>query len=125
MAIKFNFKKKSKYNASRVAIDGVTFHSKKEGRRYKELLILQKAGVISDLVLQPKFPFVMGNKKMFTYIADFMYKCQGKEVIEDVKGVRTDVYRLKKKIIEQQFKVEIREIIDQGEDTNYKFLKKL
>ena len=83
----------SKYRNKPVYIDGIRFASKAEGRRYVELKLLQQSGKICHLILQPKFKFPMG----FKYIADFHYHEKGKDIVEDVKGMETDVFKLKKK----------------------------
>lgn len=62
-----------KYRNIKTVIDGITFDSIKESERYKKLLLLQKTGEISDLILQPKFPIIINNIKICTYIADFSY----------------------------------------------------
>ena len=101
----------SKYRNKKVIIDGITFDSKAEGDRYIELKLLQKSGKISNLVLQPEFNYKgETGKKLFKYKADFQYNDGDAVVVEDVKGVRTPVYRIKKKLIEDQFKIEIIEI---------------
>jgi hypothetical protein len=104
--------KRHKYGAQAVVIDGIRFASKKEGKRYAELKLLAKAGEINGLELQPELPVASPNGTLiFTYKADFSYWTKaGKRVIEDVKGVRTPVYRLKKKIIEVLYGFEIVEI---------------
>ena len=97
---------KNKYNSRKVVVDGIKFDSHKEARRYKELKLLEKAKEIENLELQPKFliqdKFKYGEKtiRRISYVADFKYThCRsGKEVVEDVKGYRTDVYKLKKKL---------------------------
>lgn len=103
---------KHKYGAVRTTVDGITFASKAEARRYAELVLLAKAGQIEALELQPKFPLVLNGKKVGAYIADFKYwmPSQSKAVIEDVKGVKTAVYRMKKKMVEAQYGIEITEI---------------
>lgn len=102
----------SKYGAIPVEIDGVRFPSKAEGRRYVELKQMEVAGIIRDLRLQAPFPFAIGDDLMFTYVCDFFYEDvqTGLKVIEDVKGVRTPVFKLKKKIIEKYYGIEITEI---------------
>ena len=99
-------RKYSKYNAKKTIVDGHPFDSKREAERYCELKLFLKAGEIRDLVLQPRFllqdEFFDKNEvkhKKIEYVADFMYidKC-GKTIVEDVKGVLTDVYKLKKKL---------------------------
>ncbi len=88
----------SKYGAKKTEIDGYVFDSKAEAGRYSYLLLLEKAGEISDLSLQPVFPLIVNEKYIGKYIADFQYKDQdGNRVVEDVKGMATPVFRLKKK----------------------------
>ena len=86
------------------------FASKKEAMRYKELKFLLQEQRISDLVLQPKFPIEVCGKKICTYIADFIYNEDGKQVVEDVKGVKTSVYRIKKKLTEAIYNITIKEV---------------
>lgn len=96
--------KPSKYRNKKTVIDGITFHSKKEAVRYQELKMLEKAGVISGLTLQPKFEIcdrVKWNGKTIPkkfYIADFQYIENGVEIVEDVKGMITSVYSLKRSL---------------------------
>lgn len=93
--------KRSKYNAVKVTIDGFTFDSKKEARRYSELKLLERAGEIANLELQPLFPCIVNGKKVCAYIADFAYlNNDGVRIVEDVKGFKTSIYRLKKKLVE-------------------------
>src|SRR5215469_10960241 len=99
-----------KYHAKAVTIDGIRFASTREGKRYAELKLLAKAGEINGLTLQPEFDFKVNGAKIFTYIADFSYFEKEREVIEDVKGVRTAVYRLKKRLIEAYHNIEIVEV---------------
>ena len=91
---------RSKYHARPTTIDGVRFASAAEARRYGQLMLLQKLGEISGLELQPRFPIVIDGKLCATYVADFAYFTQGERVVEDVKGMITPVYRLKKKLVE-------------------------
>lgn len=101
--------KPNKYGAVKTSADGVTFHSKAEARRYGDLKALQRAGLISDLVLQPKFPFMLHGKKMFDCIADFQYVTgRGVTIIEDVKGKDNPVSALKRKITMADRGIEIR-----------------
>lgn len=102
--------RRNKFGAVPTVVDGVRFASKKEARRYVELKLLQKAGEIGRLELQPKFPIVVNGMKICAYIADFRYWCHGRPVVEDAKGVKTPVYRLKKKIVEAQYGIAIREV---------------
>jgi hypothetical protein len=108
------FTKRHKYGATAVTIDGIRFASKKEGKRYAELKLLAKAGEINALHVQPEFKVEINGRYVFTYIADFSYwqgdETGGRMHYEDVKGVRTPVYRLKKKIVEAVHSIEITEI---------------
>lgn len=105
------FKRYSKYNAKKTKIGGITFDSKREAQRYTELKLLLKAKKIKDLELQPKFELQPHYKKngktvrAITYIADFMYTDTetGKIVVEDVKGMRTEVFNIKKKMLEYKY----------------------
>lgn len=99
-----------KYGAKPVVIDGIRFASTKEGRRYSELLLLNRGGVIRTLEIQPEFKHHVDGKLMFTYRADFAYFEGEKRVVEDVKGFKTPVYKLKKKIVEATYHIEIREV---------------
>ena len=103
-------KKRSKYNAKKATRGDITFDSEMEARRYDQLMELFKQGYIRNLELQPSFPIIIGNQKMFTYRADFVYFEGALRVIEDVKGFKTPLYRLKKKIVEAMLHVTIREV---------------
>ena len=106
--------RKSKFKNIRVEVDGIRFDSKKEAKRYSELKLLEKAGEIGNLELQPSFKLSCGdrpilikspgypNGRQATYRADFAYWCPKREkrVIEDAKGYRTDVFKLKRAIVE-------------------------
>lgn len=94
---------KHKYRAKPVTIDGIRFASQAEGKRYQELKVLESAGDITHLELQPKYTIVINGVKVCTYIADFRYRTKTGAVTEDVKGMLTPVYRLKKKIVEAMF----------------------
>jgi len=65
---------------------------------------------ISNLEMQPKFPISIEGRHICNYFADFRYCRQGESVVEDVKGVKTAVYRLKKKMVEAQYGIKIVEI---------------
>jgi hypothetical protein len=97
--------KRSKYGNKKVMVKNIQFDSKKEADRFLELNYLHRCGKIKDLKLQPKFLLMKGFKhdkrkiRDIFYVADFQYINQdGKAVVEDVKGLRTSVYRLKKKL---------------------------
>ena len=103
--------KRSKYNNKKTKVNGITFDSKKEADRYVFLTRRADIGEVVDMHLQVPFVFALEGKKMFTYKADFVYfdKVANKIVVEDVKGFRTPLYKLKKKLIEQQHKIQITE----------------
>lgn len=82
-------KLRHKYSAVRVERDGYKFASKKEGRRYDELVLLKKAGEVIWFMMQP--PFYMPGCK---YVADFMvFWSDGSVTVEDVKGFKTPKYK--------------------------------
>ena len=100
----------NKYNNKKTEIDGIIFDSKKEAKRYCELKLLLKAKKIKNLTLQPAFRLQPKFKKNgatireIKYVADFMYTDEnGKIVVEDVKGMKTDVYKIKKKMFDYNF----------------------
>lgn len=101
--------KKNKYNARKVVIDGIKFDSIGEGKRYQELKLQEHCGVISGLSLQPVFvlqdKFRINGKaeRAIKYKADFKYMKDGDIVIEDFKGKKTDVYKLKRKLFLKKF----------------------
>lgn len=109
----------SKFGNHKVFYDGIQFDSEREATRYINLKFLLKAGEISDLRLQVEYELIpkqlgpdgkMAEKKC-TYIADFVYKDKdGNEVVEDVKGFRTDVYKIKKKLMRYRYGIEIQEV---------------
>lgn len=117
---------RSKFGAVRTVVNGFTFDSKAEARRYLELLAIGEAGEIRNLELQPRFPIVIRQGffdiPIAVYVADFRYEERtirdltdwGGDVwtdrIEDVKGMPTPVYRLKKKLVEAQYGITVREI---------------
>lgn len=101
----------NKYHNVKTVIDGITFASKLEAKRYSELKILERAGVISCLQLQPKFeliPAFSKNGKKWRpmyYVADFMYyDNQEKKVkVEDTKGEETREFKIKQKLFEYKY----------------------
>lgn len=101
----------SKFENIKTVVDGIEFHSKKEAKRYVELRMLERAKRITNLKLQPKFEIRINGAKVFTYKADFEYFEDGvKYVVEDVKGFRTPVYRIKIKCFRAMYpKIDFRE----------------
>lgn len=89
------------------------FPSKAEAKRFAELCLLLDHGRISELEVQPSYPMVINDLKITVYRADFKYlDSDGRQVIEDVKpkSFRTDLYRLKKKLVEAIYTLTITEV---------------
>lgn len=125
--------KQNKYNAKKVSVDGIEFDSKKEARRYQELLLLQKAGEIYMLERQKVYELLPAQREPDTvgkrggvikgklleraveYVADFVYTDKtGKTVVEDVKGFREGgayaVFVLKRKLMLYRYGIKIIEV---------------
>ena len=124
----------SKYRAKKTEVDGIMFDSKKEAQRYQQLKLMEKAGVICNLNRQVKYELVPAQyingklvERAVTYTSDFEYdelikarqrtvmvydgaSVIGKHIVEDVKGVRTDVYKIKRKLMLHKFGIRIREV---------------
>lgn len=94
--------KPHKYGSKKTEVDGVWFDSKKEADRYRQLKVLERCAHIKNLNLQPAFPLIVNETLISTYVADFSYfDMRTKEAtVEDTKGLKTPVYRLKKKLFE-------------------------
>ena len=107
----------SKYRNKKITVNGITYDSRKECNRHIELLMLERAGRITDLQRQVKFvlipaqrePGMVGKRggvypgklieRECAYIADFVYYENGIRVVEDTKGVRTKDYKIKRKLM--------------------------
>lgn len=120
----------NKYHNSKVTIEGQTYDSMKEYRRYLDLIFQEKEGKISDLKRQVKYvlieaqrePDTIGKRggvhkgalleKEVSYYADFVYTDNetGETVVEDTKGVRTKDYIIKRKLMLERHNIRIREI---------------
>lgn len=109
----------NKYHNTKVIYNGIKFDSKKEMQRYKELELLESTDYICNLELQKKFLLQDGytnakGKKIrpIYYISDFYYYdyIDNKWIVEDTKGVRTEVYKLKKKLFEYKYNLTIDEL---------------
>ena len=121
----------NKYGNKKITFDGITFDSRKEYNRYRELLLLEKAGAIQDLQLQVKFELIPAQyeiverygkngqrlkdgrkciEKECAYIADFVYFENGVKVVEDTKGMRTKEYIIKRKLMLYIHGIKIREV---------------
>ncbi|RKY09323.1 MAG: hypothetical protein DRP56_02810 [Planctomycetota bacterium] len=113
--IRFNRKKQPKYRNIKTVVDGITFDSMKEAKRYRELKLLERTGLICNLELQPSYPISRGGVKdpatgrrmvARKYIADFQYLENGIMVVEDVKSISTakdSTYRLKRQLFIEQY----------------------
>lgn len=112
---------RSKYGNRKTTVDGITFASAKEARRYQELRLLEHANEIRAFVVQPRFPLCVQRNGALTlmdaveigaYVADFSYVRvkDGVRCVEDVKGVKTALYKWKKKHVEAQYGVTIQEV---------------
>lgn len=110
---------RSKYRARPTVIHGFRFASQAEARRYQELMFFGRIGQIRNLELQPRFPLHVGGVRVGVYVADFRYEelvytsccdAEWRDVIEDVKGVRTPTYQLKKKMFEAEYGRTIQEV---------------
>ncbi len=109
----------SKYHNRKVTVDGITFDSVKEANRYKELKVLERAGLVHDLQRQVKFKLIPAQREWtdettasgkpkkgkileheVSYYADFVYKNRyGLQVVEDVKGFKTKDFIIKRKLM--------------------------
>ena len=113
--------RRSKYRAVKTTVHGITFHSKKEAQRYEQLLWHGHLGYVRNLELQPRFPLRVTARDapvtmiIGAYVADFRYEervdfaAPWADVVEDCKGWRTPLYKLKKKHFEAQYGITIRE----------------
>lgn len=117
-----------KYGNKKTTVDGITFDSQKEAKRYKELSLMERSGMISDLQMQVKYvlipaqrePDTIGKKgglhkgklieREVSYVADFVYQENGHTVVEDTKGFRTKDYLLKRKMMLYFHGIKIREV---------------
>lgn len=117
-----------KYGNKRTKVDGITFDSMKEAKRYKELSLMERSGAIQDLQRQVKFvlipaqrePDTIGKKggihkgklieRECAYVADFVYQENGKTVVEDTKGMKTKDYIIKRKLMLYVHGIKIKEI---------------
>ena len=107
----------NKYRNKKWMLDGQTFDSQHEARRYQELRWLLKMGLISDLKRQVPFELLPSQKRggkvverPVKYIADFVYMENGEEVVEDAKGMHTKEYVIKRKLMLWQYGIQIREV---------------
>jgi hypothetical protein len=118
----------NKYHSKKVTRNGITYDSTKECRRHQQLLLLERAGEITDLQRQVEFVLIPAQREPDTigvrggvkkgkviehavkYVADFCYKENGKQIVEDTKGFRTKDYVLKRKMMLYFHGIRIKEI---------------
>ena len=107
----------NKYRNRKTVLDGVTYDSAKEARRGAELRLMERAGLIQDLCAQVKYILIPAQKRdgklierPVTYVADFVYTENGETVVEDVKGVRTKEYIIKRKLMLWEYGLRIKEV---------------
>lgn len=99
-------KRRSKYGSKFTVENGIRFRSKAEAGRYVSLRLLEKSGEIQNLELQPTYKCTVNGVLVCKYIADFRYftrptnSKRGEYIVEDVKGHKTALYKLKKKLVE-------------------------
>lgn len=103
---------RSKYGAVKTKVGGIEFASKKEANHYRDLKVRLRIGEIENLELQPEYLFMVDDRIIFRYRADFRYWdfVTHELTVVDVKGFKTPVYRLKKKLIEAQYGITITEV---------------
>lgn len=110
----------TKYNAKKITADGIIFDSKKEYERYKKLKMNERLGTISDLQVHVKFELIPSQRidgkvveRACTYEADFVYKADGKTVVEDVKGCKKglayQVFTIKRKLMLYKYGIRVKE----------------
>ena len=99
-------------NKKAVASDGTVMASKRELRRYEDLLLLRRIGEISNLRTQVKYELIpkQEGERAVTYTADFVYEEAGKTVVEDAKGMRTQQYVIRRKLMLWVHGIRIQEV---------------
>ena len=101
---------KSKYRNQKTVVDGITFDSKREAARWQALQLMQKAGEITDLERQVRYPIRVNGTEVCCYISDATYRREGKLVVEDAKGHRTRDYILKRKLMKAALGIDVIEV---------------
>lgn len=108
---------RSKYRSRKVTVDGVTFDSKKELNRWRELRQLERAGEITQLQRQVRFELIPSQRidgkvieRSCNYIADFTYYKNGEYIVEDTKGFKTAEYVIKRKLMLHKHGIRIKEV---------------
>lgn len=104
--------KRNKYGAQKTVVDGIVFDSKAEAKRWGELKLLERAGQITKLERQVRYDFEVNGEKIGFYKADFRYwdKATQQEVCEDVKGLVTPVFKIKRKLMKALHRIDVVEV---------------
>ena len=107
----------TKYRNKKTVVNGISFDSRKEAKRYQELLLLERAGAITDLKMQVKYVLIPSQRvngkvveRECAYKADFVYRENGETVVEDTKGFRTKDYIIKRKLMLHVHGIRIKEV---------------
>jgi len=103
--------KAHKFGAVATIVNGIRFDSKAEAERYQDLLLLEKAGAIRELRLQTRWPLHVNGVEIASYVSDFDYFLADTtaRTTEDTKGMKTPMYRLKKKWMKAEHGIDILE----------------
>ena len=101
-----------KYHNRRTEVDGIIFDSVREANRYRELKLMERAGLIQDLQRQVRYELIpkCGKERACCYVADFVYQEGGIVIVEDTKGVRTKEYIIKRKLMNWRYDIQITEV---------------
>lgn len=107
-----------KYGNVKTTVDGISFDSRHEAYRYAELKLMERTKLIHNLRLQVPYELIPAQKdengktveRAVKYIADFVYEANGETVVEDAKGIKTDVYKIKKKLMLERYGIQIKEV---------------
>jgi hypothetical protein len=107
--------KPSKYRNRKVTVGELSFDSVKEANRFAQLQLMERAGNVANLRRQVRYPLIVNGAKVCTYVADHVYDekigpDEWAPIVEDVKGYRTDIYRLKAKLFEAIHGFPVREV---------------
>lgn len=106
-------KPRSKYGSVKSIAGGIEFDSQKEARRYQDLTLLARAGLIRDLHRQVEFRLIVNRSLVCTYVADFVYIRDGRQIVEDVKSKATRknrAYRIKVKLLKALEGIDVKEV---------------
>lgn len=102
--------RRSKYNAVKTTVDGITFDSKREAAHYQVLKARLQAGDISNLELQVRYHLDVNGMHIANYVCDFRFVENGKTVVQDVKGMKTRIYKMKRSLMRAIYGIDIVEV---------------